>query len=561
MLAYHFYTLSKPVIPILICRVVSKDLTFFGASAAVRRNLFACKYNVFPRIYVHVVLMFLYLHTFFVTFVVNKQHFHLYHYHMTAFLVSLAILIGGYFIYGYIVERVIGIDPARTTPAYTLRDEIDFVPMPTWKVFLIQFLNIAGLGPIFGAIMGIMFGPAAFLWIVFGTIFAGAVHDFVSAMISMRSGGISLPEIVGNELGSTIKNVMRGFSLLLLILVGTVFVVSPAQLIAGMTPDWMTETIWVAVILGYYFLATALPIDKLIGNLYPLFGVALLFMALGLMFVMLFGDVTIPDGFAQGLGSRRADSVPVFPMMFVSIACGAISGFHATQSPMMARCLKNERMARPVFYGAMVAEGIVALIWAAATIAFTGGYEGLSEYMANGGTAGSLVKDISMSWLGAVGGVLAIIGVIAAPISTGDTAFRSARLILADFLHLSQTKVLRRFMLCVPVFLAGVGLMMIDFNVLWRYFAWCNQTLAVFTLWACSVWLARRGKAYIITVVPAMFMTCVSVSYLLCAPRPEGLGLPYQFAVGAGCAAAVIILGLFVRWKMSLSRIQLPDEA
>ena len=476
---------------------------------------------------------------------------------MTTLLISLAILIGGYFIYGLIVEKIIGIDPKRTMPAYEKADGIDFMPMPTWKVFLIQFLNIAGLGPIFGAIMGIMFGPAAFLWIVFGTIFAGAVHDFTSALIIIRNGGASLPEIVGNELGNKVKQVMRGFSLLLLILVGTVFIVSPAELIAGMTPDSLDKTFWVAVIFGYYILATILPIDKLIGNLYPVFGLSLLFMACGLLFVMLFGDVTIPDGFTDGLYSRQSSGAPIFPMMFVSIACGAISGFHATQSPMMARCLKNERLARPVFYGAMVAEGIVALIWAAATIAFTGGYEQLADYMAGGKGPGTLVNEISMTWLGTVGGILAIIGVIAAPISTGDTALRSARLIIADAFNIDQKKIWRRIVISVGIFAAVFMFMMIDFSVLWRYFAWCNQTLAVFTLWAVTVWLARHGKSYVVTLLPAMFMTAVSISYLLSAPRPEGFGLPMPLALGAGCVAGVglLILFMYKRSRLTTGRI------
>lgn len=471
---------------------------------------------------------------------------------MTTLLISLAILIGGYFIYGAIVEKIVGVDPGRRTPAYELNDGVDYVPLPTWKVFLIQFLNIAGLGPIFGAIMGIMFGPAAFLWIVFGTIFAGAVHDFVSGMISLRSNGASMPEIVGEQLGGKIKNIMRVFSVLLLVLIGTVFVVSPAGLIAGMTPDYLDKGFWVAIILTYYLLATLLPVDKLIGNLYPLFGVALLFMAVCLLGVLLFSGIEIPDGFADGLHSRHPKGSPLFPMMFVSIACGAISGFHSTQSPMMARCMKNERLARPVFYGAMVAEGIVALIWAAAAIAFTGGYDRLADYMAQGNDAGALVKDLSLSWLGTVGGLLAIIGVIAAPISTGDTALRSARLIVAEVMHFDQKKFWKRLAITIPIFAVAVGLMFIDFNVLWRYFAWCNQTIAMIVLWASTVWLTRHAKAYAVTLIPALFMTAVSISYLLSAPSPEGFGLPLPLAVGVGCTAGVILLAIFFRWKASL---------
>ena len=480
---------------------------------------------------------------------------------MTSFLIALAVLIGGYFIYGAIVEKIFGTDPTRKTPAYTMRDDVDYMPLPTWKVFLIQFLNIAGLGPIFGAIMGVMFGPAAFIWIVVGTIFAGAVHDFISGAISLRARGMSLPEIVGNELGNGIKQVMRVFSLLLMILVGAVFVSQPADLIAGMTPEYLDRIFWVVVIFVYYMLATVLPIDKLIGNFYPIFGFALLFMALGILGVLIWGDVTLNLDFSQGLESQHPKNLPIFPMMFVSIACGAISGFHATQSPMMARCLKNERLARPIFYGAMVAEGVVALIWAAAAIAFTGGYDQLATYMAeHNNSAGVLVNDISMSWLGTFGGILALFGVVAAPITSGDTALRSARLIAADFLHYDQSSVAKRLIISVPIFAAAFGIMMIDFSVLWRYFAWCNQTLAVFTLWAITVYLARHKKAYIITLIPAMFMTVVSVSYILFAPTPEGFGLSYPIAVGSGIAVALVLLGLFFNYINRINNGKLKRE-
>ena len=473
---------------------------------------------------------------------------------MSTLIISLLLLVGGYAVYGAVMSRIVRIDPKAKVPAIEKADGVDFVPLPAWKVFLIQFLNIAGLGPIFGAIMGIMFGPAAFLWIVFGTIFAGAVHDFVSGVMSLRSDGASLPELVGQQLGLSMKHVMRVFSLILLVLVGTVFVVSPADLIATMTPEWMDKTFWIVVIFVYYTLATLLPIDKLIGNLYPLFGLALLFMAVGLLAVMLSGAVNIPDGVSDGFYNRHPKVAYIFPMMFVSIACGAISGFHATQSPMMARCLKNEKLARPIFYGAMVAEGIVALVWAAAAVAFTGGYEQLADYMAAPGhSAGSLVKDVSVSWLGPVGGALAILGVIVAPISTGDTALRSARLIVADFMHFDQSKLWRRVLISLPIFVAAFALMLIDFNVLWRYFAWSNQTLSCFTLWAATVWLARKGSWYIVTLLPALFMTVVCVTYFLFAPRPEGLGLPIMAAVGAGVIAALAMLLLFATKRKKLA--------
>lgn len=482
---------------------------------------------------------------------------------MTSFLIALAVLVGGYFIYGSIVERIVGVDPKRQMPCEAKRDNIDFMPMPAWKVFLIQFLNIAGLGPIFGAIMGVMFGPAAFIWITLGTIFAGAVHDFVSGYVSIRSDGASLPEIVGRELGMGVKRVMMVFSVLLLVLVGTVFIITPAQLIGNMTPDWLDTRFWVAMIFIYYILATLLPVDKVIGKLYPVFGFALLFMALGILCVMLFSSgITIPLDFSEGFANRSADPIshPVFPMMFVSIACGAISGFHATQSPMMARCLTNEKLARPIFYGAMVSEGIVALIWAAAAIAFTGGYNELIEYFNNhGGGAATLVNDISVTWLGAFGGILAILGVVAAPITSGDTALRSARLIIADAFNFDQKKIISRLAITIPLFLAVVGFMLIDFNVLWRYFAWSNQTLSVFTLWAVTVYLARHRKFFYITLVPAMFMTVVCVSYLLFAPQPEGIGLDLGLSLGIGCAVALIFAMIFAGYTRRHGKLIEPS--
>ena len=466
---------------------------------------------------------------------------------MVSFLIALAVLIAGYFIYGLVVDKIIVTNPKRPMPANTMRDDVDYVPLPTWKVFLIQFLNIAGLGPIFGAIMGIMFGPAAFLWIVFGTIFGGAVHDFLSGVISIRMNGASLPEIVGKELGGTVKHIIRVFSILLLILVGANFVVNPAAIIANLfgpeSGSLVTNPIfWVGIIFLYYILATLLPIDKLIGQLYPLFGFALLFMAVGIMGYMFFGDVTIPDGFADGLYNRhpKAESMPIFPMMFVSIACGAISGFHATQSPMMARCLKNEKYARPIFFGAMVAEGIVALIWAAATIAFVGRYDGIEGFK-----PAVLVNDISKTWLGTFGGILAILGVVAAPITTGDTALRSARLIAADFLHFKQDKIVKRLTISLPIFAITFLFLLIDYSALWRYFAWSNQTLAVFTLLAVTAYLARHRRFYIIAFVPAIFMTVVCVTYILFAP--EGLGLDYTMSLSIAIGVALVLALLFVR--------------
>lgn len=449
---------------------------------------------------------------------------------MITFVGCLLFLIAGYFIYGRFMERIFGADPNRSVPAYTQQDGVDYVPMSWWRVFLIQFLNIAGLGPIFGAIMGVMFGPAAFLWIVIGTIFGGAVHDYFSGMMSVREGGASLPELVGKQLDKYIKLFMRLFSLLLMILVGAVFVSGPAGLLAGMTPD-ISILVWTVIIFVYYMLATLLPIDKIIGRIYPVFGFALLFMAVGILFALFYNHAPIPE-LTGGLESHHPNkALHIFPMMFVSIACGAISGFHATQSPIMARCIKNEKYGRRCFYGAMVAEGIVALIWAAAASSFFGSLDGLQHYVAGlpatANKAAEVVNIIAKDWLGAVGGFLAILGVIAAPLTSGDTALRSARLIAADFLHIDQKPIVKRLMISVPLFILTFLILQMNFDVLWRYFAWCNQTLAVFTLWAITVYLRRKKKLYIISLIPAIFMTMVCSTYLFVAPRPEGIGLSY----------------------------------
>lgn len=479
---------------------------------------------------------------------------------MISFVIALAVLLIGSWLYGKFVEKVFGADPKRKTPVHTMADGVDYVPLPTWKIFLIQFLNIAGLGPIFGAIMGVMFGPSAFLWIVFGTIFGGSIHDYLSGMMSVRAGGASQPEIVGQELGTRVKNVMRVFALLLMILVGAVFVYNPADLLAMLTPDSLNRTFWIVVIFAYYMLATLLPIDKLIGKLYPVFGVALLFMALGLLVMLFVHSSAVPEIWDE-FYNHKADpeANPIFPMMFVSIACGAISGFHATQSPMMARCMDNEKNGRIIFHGAMVTEGVVALIWAAVAVAFCGGYEQLGAYLGNGSPA-ILVDEVSKSWLGTVGGVLAVLGVIAAPITSGDTALRSARLIAADFLNVKQKKIAKRLMISVPIFVLCFVVMMVPYEVLWRYFAWCNQVLSVFTLWAVSVWLAKRRKLFYITLIPALFMTVVTVTYIFFAP--EGFGaltdsvwgfrVSYEFSLAVGCLTAAGFLWLFARFVRGL---------
>ena len=467
---------------------------------------------------------------------------------MISFSICLLALIVGYFVYGRYVDKVFCPNITQQTPAIVKNDGVDYMPLPTWKVFMIQFLNIAGLGPIFGAIMGAKFGTSSYIWIVLGCIFAGATHDYFAGMLSIRHGGESLPEIIGRYLGATTRQVMRVFTVVLMILVGAVFVAGPAGLLAKLTPEHLDISFWIIVVFIYYMLATLLPIDKIIGKIYPLFAIALLFMALGILVMLFINSPVLPE-FWDGIQNThpKASSLPIFPVMFVSIACGAISGFHATQSPMMARCMKNEKYGRPVFYGAMITEGIIALIWAAAANYFY--YEnGMGET-----NASVIVDSITKNWLGVLGGGLAILGVIAAPITSGDTAFRSARLIVADFMGMEQRSIRRRLYICVPMFLAAIALLLYSmkdkdgFDMIWRYFAWTNQTLSVFTLWAITVYLVTKEKNYWITLIPALFMTCVCSSYFCIAP--EGLGLPSIVAYGIGIGCVVIAIAWFLYWK------------
>ena len=467
---------------------------------------------------------------------------------MITFISSIVLLVLGYLVYGKIVARIFGEDRNRQTPAVANPDGVDYVAMPWWKIFLIQFLNIAGLGPIFGAIMGVMFGPFAFLWIVFGSIFGGAVHDYLSGMLSMRRNGASLPELVGEQLGTSVKQFMRAFSLILMVLVGAVFVSGPAGILAGLVSS-ISVTWWIVIIFVYYMLATLLPIDKLIGKIYPLFGFALLFMAVGILFSLFINNAPIPE-ITSGLASQHPQGYPIFPMMFVSIACGAVSGFHATQSPMMARCMVNEKYGRPCFYGAMIAEGVVALIWAAAASSFFGSVGGLQEYVASlpatANKAAEVVNLISNSWLGKAGGFLAILGVVAAPITSGDTALRSARLIAADFLRIDQKPIVKRLMVAVPLFVGTFILLQINFDIIWRYFAWSNQALSVFTFWALTVYLYKEKRNYWVTFIPALFMSAVCSTYIIVAP--EGFSLPLYVGYIASAVVCLLFLGLFVRF-------------
>ena len=468
---------------------------------------------------------------------------------MITFIISLLLLVLGYAVYSKLIERMLGVDPKRATPATTMADGVDYVPMKPWRVFLIQFLNIAGVGPICGAIMGAQFGTSSFLWIVFGTIFAGAVHDFVSGYISLRHEGCSLPEVHGMYLGNGIRQVMRYFMIVLLILVGVVFVSTPADLLTSQFTPNMDHFVWIVIILGYYLLATLLPIDKVIGKIYPLFGILLIAMAVALVVAFAVYRPEIPELW-EGLANAhpRAESNPIFPMMFISIACGAISGFHATQSPLMARCMVNERQARPIFYGAMVTEGVVALVWAAAAAYF---YKYLPEQCSESGAA--MVGIIAQKWFPQVVAVITILGVISAAVTSGDTAMRSARLIVAEIFHSDQKPIANRLKIAIPLFVVVAGGLVFSltnqhgFAIIWRYFAWCNQVLAMVTLWAITVYLVRRKKCYVLTLVPALFMTMVTVSFIFVA-EDGGLGaiIPREIGNGVGALATLSLLMLFL---------------
>ncbi len=462
---------------------------------------------------------------------------------MITFIISLLALVAGYFIYGRIVERIFGPDN-RPTPAVSKADGVDYIVMPGWKIFMIQFLNIAGTGPIFGAIMGAKFGPSAYLWIVLGCIFAGAMHDYLSGMLSIRHGGAGLPELVGHYLGGGTKKVMLVFSVFMLIMVGAVFVYSPALILGALSGGGTTWVyIWCGIIFVYYFLATMLPIDKIIGKIYPVFAIAMLFMAVALLVVLIIKWPQLPE-LTDGLSNMSPAAGPIFPCLFITIACGAISGFHATQSPLMARCMAHEKQGRPLFYGAMITEGIVALIWATVSSYFF--YGGAAQELGAPLTlqAPEVVTTVSPGWLGIFGGALAMLGVVAAPITSGDTALRSARLIIAEFLNIEQHSIRRRIYICLPLFLVTFGFLWFNiadadgFNIIWGWFGWANQTLAVFTLWSLTVYLARKSKPYIITLVPAMFMTAVCSSFILVYKN--------SFALGdvAGYITAVIVFVL-----------------
>lgn len=480
---------------------------------------------------------------------------------MITFIVCILLLLAGYLVYGKFVERYFGTDPSRPTPAYSHEDGIDYKPMPTWKVFVIQFLNIAGLGPIFGAILGAAYGPAAYIWIVVGCIFMGAAHDFFSGMMSIRSGGTNMPDIIGDNLGKTMKTVMNIVVAFLLLAVGVSFVTGPADLIASLTG--VDKEIWLYIIFAYYLLATLLPIDKIIGNVYPLMGAALLFMAVGVGVMLVVGDlngthemVELTPAMLKNWHSDPQNNIMI-PMLFVVVSCGAISGFHSTQSPLMARCLKNEKYARPVFYGSMIAEGVVAMVWATAAMAYFGGPEGLNDAATNGVMVGGVLTKVTpaiavdmicRSWLGKVGAVIAVIGVVVCPITSGDTAFRSLRLTIADFLKSDQKPIAKRLMVSIPIFIIAFICCKVDFSTIWKYVGIGNQILAAIVLWTASAYFIKKGKAHWLCSLPAAFLTFVCVSYFIMAPHVNGglhLSPVAGYIVGAAVAVSLLAFCMF----------------
>ena len=471
---------------------------------------------------------------------------------MITFALCITALIFGFVYYSKFTEKMFEPDD-RETPAVLYNDGADFVPMKGWKIFLIQLLNIAGLGPIFGALNGALFGPVVYIWIVLGTIFAGGVHDYMSGMISMRNKGASVAELTGKYLGNVMLQVMRVFSVVLLVMIGVVFSRGPAGLLGMLTPAEGDETIWLYIIVAYYFVATFLPIDKIIGKAYPIFGIALLVMAVGVGCVIFFSPSYKMPEFWNGMANTHPQGIPVWPFLFITVACGAISGFHSTQSPLMARCCTSEWQGRRIFYGAMFAEGIIAMVWAAAGMSF---YEDAQALLAAGAGVNAVVYEICRTTLGKVGSVLAILGVIACPITSGDTAYRSARLTIADWVKLDQKPIRNRLIISIPLLAVGVLICQVDYSVVWRYFSWSNQTLAMIMLWAAASYLNMNGKKMIICVVPATFMTAVTMTYFMVAPECMGIlwnklgvGMDryYPIAIIVGIAFALLSLVVFLR--------------
>lgn len=505
---------------------------------------------------------------------------------MLWFLFCVGLLLAGYFLYGSLIEKIFKINPQRPTPANAMSDGIDYVPMSRKKIWLIQLLNIAGTGPIFGPILGALYGPVAMLWIVFGCIFAGAVHDYFCGMLSIRNKGASIPYLSGKYIGKGAKHFMNIFAIVLLLLVGVVFVASPANLLSSITVEVMSSrtlssdavneelrkggshivVIWTAIIFIYYIIATLLPIDKIIGRVYPLFGALLLFMTFGMLFGFVLNDIPFfrtlfPEMNFWGTGLSLGDffnnmnpsNLPIWPMLFITIACGAISGFHATQTPLMARCTQNEKEGRFIFYGAMIAEGVIALIWCMVGLSFYESQEAINEAI-KVGTPAKVVYDSAIGMLGLFGGILAVLGVVILPITSGDTAFRAARLLIADFLKLEQRSFAKRFVIAIPLFILGFIISLIDFQVLWRYFGWANQTTAMIMMWTAAAYLYRYQKFHWVCTIPAMFMTMVCATYI--AYAPIGLGLKYEVSVWVAFATTVAVSFAFFKWLKPLDKAQ-----
>ncbi|PHR27733.1 MAG: carbon starvation protein A [Desulfotalea sp.] len=459
---------------------------------------------------------------------------------MLFFLTCVGLLILGYLTYGVLVEKIFVIEPGRPTPCMIKEDGVDYMAMPTWKVFFIQLLDIAGLGPIFGPILGALYGPSALLWIVIGCIFGGAVHDYFSGMLSVRGGGKSIPEIVGDIMGMPARQIMRVFSVVLLLLVGVVFILGPAKLLSSLTG--VNVQILVACIFFYYFIATILPIDKVIGRLYPFFGALLIFMTVGIMVGLVYHGYEILPNLDFTTNTHPGDK-PIWPLLFITLSCGAISGFHSTQSPLMARCIKNENNGRQVFYGSMIMEGIIALVWTTVGLSFYAGPEAMSAVIASGSPA-AVVNEACNTLLGPVGGFLAIVGVVILPISSGDTAFRSTRLIIAETFKMDQTKTVKRLLIAIPLFAVAFLITQIDFNIIWRYFGWSNQMLSMMVLWCAAIYLAKSGKFHWICSLPAAFMTAVVVAFILQAKI--GLNLPGTPSNIASVVVAIATLAFFL---------------
>lgn len=459
---------------------------------------------------------------------------------MITFIVSIILLIVGYFTYGRYIDKMFGPKQARPTPAYNQRDNVDYLPMKTSSNSLIQLLNIAGVGPIFGPIMGALYGPVAFIWIVVGCIFAGAVHDYLTGMISIRNKGAHLPELASKFLGKVMKHFVNIFSILLLLLTGTVFVTSPALLLHNLMDGRVALGIIIFAIFVYYILSTILPIDKIIGRIYPIFGALLFVSAVGMGFRLIQTGAHIPE---ISLQNMHPDGAPIFPLLFFTITCGALSGFHATQTPIISRTTNNEKNGRFIFYGMMIAEGIIAMIWAAAGMSLFHGYEGLQGVLAEG-EAALVVSKAARLLLGSVLGTIAVLGVIVLPITSGDTSFRSARMIIADYLHIDQRKLAKRIFVAAPLFIISFALTQIDFTVLWRYFSWANQTTAVVALWVGTMYLLLAKKNYWVAAVPATFMTWNIFVYILSQKIGFGINLTVSYYLAFGLT--LLWIGYFV---------------